>query len=84
MVLTQNKDDLLKSFVRTEPIHWIRTTAESGEKLECKLRHGPSRVEVYIHQEDHGAVIEFLTPQEAPTPGQYIVLYEVMSVLVVR
>jgi tRNA-specific 2-thiouridylase len=75
LILTQNKQDLFKTFVKTEALHMIRTEISPHEIITCKLRHGPSRVEAKVSQQDQSAIVEFLSPQEAPTPGQYLVFY---------
>lgn len=71
LIISQDSNDLLKSHITTQPIHWIRKAPEQKE-LKAKLRHGPEFVDCILHSDTH---IEFPTPVSAPTPGQHIVLY---------
>ncbi|MDC3180946.1 tRNA 2-thiouridine(34) synthase MnmA [Gammaproteobacteria bacterium] len=75
LILTQKKEDLLKSVVKTEKVHMIRTQISPSEVILCKLRHGPHMVEAKVSLLEDTAIVEFSSPQEAPTPGQYLVFY---------
>lgn len=71
LVISQDPKDLLKTHVRTLPIHWIREKPIT-DTLTAKIRHGPEFINCILHSDTY---IEFLTPISAPTPGQHIVLY---------
>ena len=44
----------------------IRTEILPNETITCKLRHGPSRVEAKVSQQDESAIVEFLSPRRRP------------------
>ena len=58
-------------------VHWIGETPPSGSRLAAKTRYrmadAPCRV---LDLESGGWRAEFDAPQWAPTPGQYLVLYD--------
>lgn len=71
LIVSQNHDDLMKSSIKIEPIHWIRQS-QNHTHLHAKLRHGPEMIECHVQDQ----LVVFSSPQLAPTPGQYIVFYQ--------
>lgn len=71
LIVSQDANDLLKSHIVLEDIHWIREKP-SQKRLKAKLRHGPEFSDCILHENNQ---VEFLTPQVAPTPGQHVVFY---------
>lgn len=72
LIVSQNPDDLLRSYATLDTLHWIRGEP-SVANLKAKLRHGPEFVECTL--DISSKTVHFHTPQTAPTPGQYIVFY---------
>jgi tRNA-specific 2-thiouridylase len=70
--------DLFRSRFRVRNVNWIRSI-EAGDDLaaDVKIRHNhpgaAARVEAI---DDSGALVEFVEPQRAITPGQAAVFYE--------
>ena len=70
--------DLFRSRFRVRDVNWIRPLAE-GDAVDAhvKIRHNhpgaAARVEAHAGGE---AIVEFLEPQRAITPGQAAVFYD--------
>ena len=80
LVVVQGHDDprLYASAIDTGPMYWIGgVPPEPGRKLAAKTRYrmadAPCRLEPIA---GGGWRVAFDSPQWAPTPGQYLVVYE--------
>ncbi|HEY7943697.1 MAG: tRNA 2-thiouridine(34) synthase MnmA [Burkholderiales bacterium] len=79
LIVVQGHDDprLYADAIDTGPLHWISGTAPEGRRLAAKIRYrmpdAPCRIEPVDRDRWR---VRFDDPQWAPTPGQYLVLYE--------
>ena len=48
----------------------------SSIRLSAKTRYRMADAKCRLHSEGHSLAATFATPQWAPTPGQYLVLYD--------
>ena len=76
-------NDLFKSTVTVTDINWIAfEDAPESFRAEAKIRYNQKATPVTVRVTKGGnAVIEFDTPQRAPTPGQAAVFYDGDTVL---
>ncbi|MGH8800346.1 MAG: tRNA 2-thiouridine(34) synthase MnmA, partial [Casimicrobiaceae bacterium] len=79
LIVVQGHDHprLYADAVDTGPMHWLAGTAPLGRRLAAKTRYrmpdAPCRIEPLDATRWH---VRFDDPQWAPTPGQYLVLYD--------
>jgi len=58
-------------------LHWfLDPTAHDGNMVSCKVRYRQQDAAARFTLDHHKIIVEFLTPQRAVTPGQYIVFYD--------
>ena len=76
-------DDLMKSSVTVTDLNWIAfKEPPESVRAEAKIRYNQKATPVTVFLRPDGrAVIEFDTPQRAPTPGQAAVFYDGDTVL---
>jgi len=79
LIVVQGHDDprLYADVVETGAMHWIAGTAPGGRRFAAKTRYrmADARCTLEPLAADRWRV-RFDTPQWAPTPGQYLVLYD--------
>ncbi|MGH8713106.1 MAG: tRNA 2-thiouridine(34) synthase MnmA [Casimicrobiaceae bacterium] len=79
LIVVQGHDHprLYADAVDTGPVHWIAGTAPQGRRLAAKTRYRMPEAACRIEPLDADRWrVRFDDPQWAPTPGQYLVLYD--------
>jgi len=56
--------------------HQTKTALPDGYRCTAKLRYGHKEAPARLWHTEQGCMIEFDTPQRAPTPGQFAVCYQ--------
>jgi len=66
--------------LRTETMHWIGAAPELPLRCTARIRHRHAdqacRVQAASETDAGGLVVEFDDPAHAPTPGQFVALYQ--------
>jgi len=79
LIVVQGHDDprLYAEVVETGAMHWIAGTAPSGRRFAAKTRYRMADARCSLEPLGEGRWrVRFDAPQWAPTPGQYLVLYD--------
>jgi tRNA-specific 2-thiouridylase len=79
LVVVQGHDDprLYASAIDTGPMHWIAgVPTQPGRKLAAKTRYRMADAPCRLEPTGGGWRVAFDSPQWAPTPGQYLVVYD--------
>ena len=79
LIVVQGHDDprLYADVVETGAMHWIAGTAPGGVRFGAKTRYRMADAHCSLERLPEGRWrVRFDAPQWAPTPGQYLVLYD--------
>jgi tRNA-specific 2-thiouridylase len=79
LIVVQGHDDprLYAQEVETGSLHWISGSAPGARRFAAKTRYRMADARCSLEPLDEGRCrVRFDAPQWAPTPGQYLVLYE--------
>jgi tRNA-specific 2-thiouridylase len=79
LIVVQGHDDprLYADVVETGTMHWITGAAPSGRRFAAKTRYRMADAPCALEPLAAGRWrVRFDAPQWAPTPGQYLVLYD--------
>lgn len=70
-------EELFSTALKSDKINFISGRAP-GESFACtaKFRYRQSDQQVKVHMHGEGCTVEFLKPQRAVTPGQWVVFYQ--------
>jgi tRNA-specific 2-thiouridylase len=81
-VVLGDKDELLASGLRASRVNWLRPTPTGPVNGEVKVRYRHQATPATIQATpDGGALVQFVTAQNAVTPGQAVVFYRGTTVL---
>ena len=72
--------DLYSHSAEIKEVHWL-DPAQSGEKLDVKVRFRDEPSPAYIYKKENSYLLKFLTPKKAITPGQSAVFYREKQIL---
>ena len=79
LIVVQGHDDpqLYAEVVETGPMHWIAGVPSAGRRFAAKTRYRMADARCSLQALTEGRWrVRFDAPQWAPTPGQYLVLYD--------
>ncbi len=76
LVVTQNPDALLDTWLSTGKLHWIGDPAPLPLRCSARIRYRQADQTAWVEASDEGVRVQFEQPQRAITPGQYVCLYE--------
>ncbi len=77
-VIVGSNQDLLRSRILVEKLHWLAGTAPDTDKMytvRIRYSHPGSTARLVLQDNDSGEIL-FDEPQRAITPGQFAVVYD--------
>lgn len=79
VVVSDDPADVLMTECRAVDFRWLMEVPEPGSRFAAQVRYRQKAVPcevVQVAEEGKGVAVQFAEPVSAPTPGQFLVLYD--------
>ena len=81
-VVLGDSGDLLQSTCEAADLNWLDDSVRENQYVTVKYRYASVPVQAMVRQKSQSQILmEFVEPQQAPSPGQSMVLYKGQQVL---